>query len=74
MWQKAYSLLTVIHATETYKYLGTILDSTLSLSTNLDKMYKKKMFLIYTCKYSDFMFFVLFYLSKFLAEVFLFSF
>ena len=31
----------VIHATETYKYLGTILDSTLSLSTNFDRMYKK---------------------------------
>ena len=31
----------VIHATETYKYLGTILDRTLSLSTNLDRMYKK---------------------------------
>ena len=26
----------VIHATETYKYLGTILDSTLPLSTNFD--------------------------------------
>ena len=31
----------VIHATETYKYLGTILDSTLSFSTNFDRMYKK---------------------------------
>ena len=31
----------VIQATETYKYLGTILDRTLSLSTNLDRMYKK---------------------------------
>ena len=31
----------VIHATETYKYIGTILDSTLSLSTNFDRMYKK---------------------------------
>ena len=31
----------VIHATETYKYLGTILDSTLSLSTNFDRMYKE---------------------------------
>ena len=31
----------VIHATETYKYLGAILDSTLSLSTNFDRMYKK---------------------------------
>ena len=32
----------VIHTTETYKYLGTILDSTVSLSTNFDRMYKKK--------------------------------
>ena len=32
----------VIHATKTYKYLGTILDSTFSLSTNFDRMYKKK--------------------------------
>ena len=32
----------VIHATETYKYLGAILDSTLSLSTNFDRMYKKQ--------------------------------
>ena len=32
----------VIHTTETYKYLGTILDSTLSLSTNFDRMYKKR--------------------------------
>ena len=32
----------VIHATETYKYLGTILDSTLSLSTNFGRMYKKQ--------------------------------
>ena len=31
----------VIHTTETYKYLGTILDSTVSLSTNFDRMYKK---------------------------------
>ena len=31
----------VIHATKTYKYLGTILDSTLSFSTNFDRMYKK---------------------------------
>ena len=31
----------VIHATETYKYLGTILDSTLSFSINFDRMYKK---------------------------------
>ena len=31
----------VIHATETYKYLGTILDSTLSFRTNFDRMYKK---------------------------------
>ena len=31
----------VIETTETYKYLGTILDSTLSLSTNFDRMYKK---------------------------------
>ena len=32
----------VIHATETYKYLGTILDSTLSLSTDFDRTYKKQ--------------------------------
>ena len=31
----------VIHTTETYKYLGTILDSPLSLSTIFDRMYKK---------------------------------
>ena len=31
----------VIHATETYKYLGTTLDSTLSFSINFDRMYKK---------------------------------
>ena len=31
----------VIHATETYKYLGTILDSTLSFSTYIYRMYKK---------------------------------
>ena len=31
----------VIHATETHKYLGTILDSTLSFSINFDRMYKK---------------------------------
>ena len=31
----------VIRTTETYKYLGTILDSTLSLSTNFKKMYRK---------------------------------
>ena len=31
----------VIHATETYKYLVTILASTLSFSTNFDRMYKK---------------------------------
>ena len=35
----------VIHATETYKNLGKILDSTLSFSTNFDRMYK-----ITTCK------------------------
>ena len=33
--------MTVIHATQTYKYLGTILDSTLSFSTNFNRMYKK---------------------------------
>ena len=32
----------VIHATKMYKYLGTILDSTLLLSTNFGRMYKKK--------------------------------
>ena len=32
----------VIHATETYKYLGTILDSTLSFSANFDRLYKKQ--------------------------------
>ena len=32
----------VIHTIETYKYLGKILDSTLSLSTNFDRMYKEK--------------------------------
>ena len=31
----------VIHPTKTYKYLWTVLDSTLSLSTNFDRMYKK---------------------------------
>ena len=31
----------VIYATETYKYLGTILDSTFSFSINFDRMYKK---------------------------------
>ena len=31
----------VIHTTETYKYLGTILDSPLSRSTNFHRMYKK---------------------------------
>ena len=31
----------VIHATETYKYLGTILDSTLSFLINFDRTYKK---------------------------------
>ena len=31
----------VIHATETYQYLGTILGSTLSFSINFDRMYKK---------------------------------
>ena len=31
----------VIHVTETYKYLGTILDSTLSFSINFDRMNKK---------------------------------
>ena len=32
----------VIHTTETYKNLGTVLDSTLLLSTNFDRMYKKQ--------------------------------
>ena len=32
---------TEIQATETYKYLGTTLDSSLSLSTNFDKIYKR---------------------------------
>lgn len=32
-----------IQNTESYKYLGTILDSSLSISTNFDKMYKKTM-------------------------------
>lgn len=32
-----------IQNTESYKYLGTILDSSLSMSTNFDKMYKKTM-------------------------------
>ena len=32
----------VIHATETYKYLRTILDSTLSFSINFERMYKKQ--------------------------------
>ena len=31
----------VIHASETFKYLGTILDSSLSCSTNLVRMHKK---------------------------------
>ena len=31
----------VIHATETFKYLGTILYSSLSCSTNLVRMHKK---------------------------------
>ena len=31
----------VTHATETYKYLETILDSTISFPTNFDRMYKK---------------------------------
>ena len=31
----------VLHATEMYKYLGTILDSALSLSTNFNRMHKK---------------------------------
>ena len=31
----------VIHATETYKYLGTILGINLSFSTNINRMYKK---------------------------------
>ena len=31
-----------MHATKMYKYLGTILDSTLLLSTNFGRMYKKK--------------------------------
>ena len=31
----------VIHATETYKHLGTILVSTLSFSINFDRMYQK---------------------------------
>ena len=46
-----------IHTTETYKYLGTILDSNLSLSTNFDKMYKKttsKLRMLYSLrKYLD---------------------
>ena len=33
----------VIRITETYKHLGTILGSTLSLSTNFYRMYKKKL-------------------------------
>ena len=32
----------VIHVTEMCKYPGTILESTLSLSTNFDRMYKKQ--------------------------------
>ena len=32
-----------IQTTETYKYLGTTLDSTLSFATNFDHMYKKTM-------------------------------
>ena len=36
-----YSYDRVMHATETYKYLGTILDSTLSFSINFDRMYQK---------------------------------
>ena len=32
----------VIRTTETYKHLETILDSTLSLSTNFYRMYKKQ--------------------------------
>ena len=32
----------VIHTTETYKYLGIILDSTLSLSPNFGRVYKKQ--------------------------------
>ena len=32
----------IIYTTETYKNLGTVLDSTLLLSTNFDRMYKKQ--------------------------------
>ena len=46
-----------IHATETYKYLGTILDSILSLSVNFDRMYKETTFklrrLYSLCMYFD---------------------
>ena len=46
-----------IQTTETHKYLGTTLDSTLSLSTNFEKMYKKttaKLHMMYSlCSYLD---------------------